>query len=80
MSGKVNITTLADDQAGDGLIAQHGLSLWIEVFGHRIHFDTGQGNAIEYNAIKLGIDLSNTDALVISHGHYDHTGGLAAGR
>ncbi len=72
----LNIIILADDQADPGLMAQHGLALWIEAFGKKILFDTGQGNAIEYNALKLGIDLSKTDAVVLSHGHYDHTGGL----
>lgn len=76
-AGQVNITILADDRAGAGLTAQHGFSLWVEVSGQNILFDTGPGNAIEYNAVKLGVDLSQTDAITLSHGHYDHTGGLA---
>jgi len=76
-SGSVRITILVDDQAGDGLIAEHGLSLWIEAGDRRILFDTGQGVALEANARKLGVDLSQTDILVLSHGHYDHTGGVA---
>jgi len=73
----VKITILVDNHAGDGLSAEHGLSLWIEKDSHRILFDTGQGGALAPNAEKLGIDLSMTDSLVLSHGHYDHTGGVS---
>jgi len=58
------------------LSAEHGLSLYIEYGGHRILFDTGQGNRFLKNAGVLGIDISLVDALVLSHGHYDHAGGL----
>jgi 7,8-dihydropterin-6-yl-methyl-4-(beta-D-ribofuranosyl)aminobenzene 5'-phosphate synthase len=71
------ITILADNQAGGGLRAEHGLSLWIEVAGRRILFDTGQGAVLGDNATKLGIDLGTAENVVLSHGHYDHTGGLA---
>ncbi len=74
---QVNIIIIANDQADADLTAQHGLSLWVEASGQNILFDTGPGNAMEYNALKLGVDLSRTDAIVLSHGHYDHTGGLA---
>lgn len=73
----VKITILVDNRAGDKLIAEHGLSLWIETEGKHILFDTGQGNALETNAKVLGVDLATTDILVLSHGHYDHTGGIA---
>ena len=73
----MKITILVDNQADDGLIAEHGLSLWIETEGKRILFDTGQGSALEANARVLGVDLDKTDILVLSHGHYDHTGGIA---
>jgi len=72
----VTITLLVDNQAGAGLIAEHGLSMWIESEGQRILFDTGQGSAFARNARVLGIDLKKTDILVLSHGHYDHTGGI----
>jgi 7,8-dihydropterin-6-yl-methyl-4-(beta-D-ribofuranosyl)aminobenzene 5'-phosphate synthase len=69
---------LADNVAGRrGLLAEHGFSLWIEADGHRILFDTGQGLALGHNAEALGIRLARADAVVLSHGHYDHTGGLA---
>jgi len=72
----VKITMLVDNQAGHGLVAEHGLSLWIETEGKRILFDTGQGSALETNARALGVDLGTTDILVLSHGHYDHTGAI----
>jgi len=74
---KVRITILVDNHAGDGLSAEHGLSLWIETEGRHILFDTGQGGALESNVRALGVDLGETDILVLSHGHYDHTGGIS---
>jgi 7,8-dihydropterin-6-yl-methyl-4-(beta-D-ribofuranosyl)aminobenzene 5'-phosphate synthase len=77
MVDTAEITILVDNQAGTGLQAEHGLSLWIEVARRRILFDTGQGTALPRNAAKLGIDLGTAEIAVLSHGHYDHTGGLA---
>jgi 7,8-dihydropterin-6-yl-methyl-4-(beta-D-ribofuranosyl)aminobenzene 5'-phosphate synthase len=76
MSASLKITILVDNQAGEGLVAEHGLSFWIETDGKSILFDTGQGGALATNAGVLGVDLSKTDVLVLSHGHYDHTGGI----
>jgi 7,8-dihydropterin-6-yl-methyl-4-(beta-D-ribofuranosyl)aminobenzene 5'-phosphate synthase len=59
-----------------GLLAEHGLALWIEADEHHILFDTGQGLALAHNAEALGVDLSLTDSVVLTHGHYDHMGGL----
>ena len=73
---QVRITILIDNQAVSGLKAEHGLSFWIEADDKHILFDTGQGSAFESNARILGIDLGETDLLVLSHGHYDHTGGI----
>ena len=56
--------------------AEHGLSLYIEANGHKILFDMGQTNLFLENAKKLGIDLSQVDIAILSHGHYDHGGGL----
>jgi 7,8-dihydropterin-6-yl-methyl-4-(beta-D-ribofuranosyl)aminobenzene 5'-phosphate synthase len=74
----ISITVLVDNQAGTGLKPEHGLSLWIEAGGKRILFDTGQGKALVENARQLGVPLEKTDFLVLSHGHYDHTGGVAS--
>ncbi|MEZ4599223.1 MAG: MBL fold metallo-hydrolase [Syntrophotaleaceae bacterium] len=73
----LKITILVDNNAGDGLLSEHGLALWIDTGERRILLDTGQGGCLLPNAERLGIDLTRTDALVISHGHYDHTGGMA---
>jgi 7,8-dihydropterin-6-yl-methyl-4-(beta-D-ribofuranosyl)aminobenzene 5'-phosphate synthase len=79
VSGDVKLTILADDHAGrEGLLFEHGLSFYIETGETRILFDTGAGGVLEHNARALGIDLAETETVVLSHGHYDHTGGLAA--
>ncbi|MDN5357092.1 MAG: 7,8-dihydropterin-6-yl-methyl-4-(beta-D-ribofuranosyl)aminobenzene 5-phosphate synthase [Candidatus Methanomethylophilaceae archaeon] len=57
---------------------EHGLSLFIETKEKVILFDTGQGDRFVRNAEILGADLGKVDATVISHGHYDHGGGIAA--
>lgn len=71
------ITILVDNRPGEGLEAVHGFSALVERGGRRILYDTGQGGALAANAAKLGIDLASVDSLVLSHGHFDHTGGLA---
>jgi 7,8-dihydropterin-6-yl-methyl-4-(beta-D-ribofuranosyl)aminobenzene 5'-phosphate synthase len=76
-SAPVNITILVDNRAGSGLIGEHGLSVWIEAAGRRVLFDTGQGHALMLNSAVLNIDLTEADTLVLSHGHFDHTGGVA---
>jgi 7,8-dihydropterin-6-yl-methyl-4-(beta-D-ribofuranosyl)aminobenzene 5'-phosphate synthase len=74
-----HITVLVENTANrQGLLAEHGLAFWIERGDRRILFDTGQGMALAHNADKLGIDLSTASDVVLSHGHYDHTGGLLA--
>jgi len=71
------ITVLVENTAGGrGLLAEHGLSFWIEIGSRRILFDTGQSEILFHNARILGIDLGKVDAIVLSHGHYDHVGGL----
>jgi len=64
-------TTLRDDMK-----VEHGLSLFIETEKRKILFDMGQTEAFSENAETLGIDLSQVDMAVLSHGHYDHGGGL----
>ena len=78
MAASVRITILVDNQAGEGLAAEHGFALWIETGGKNILFDTGEGPALLHNAPQLGVDLATADCLVLSHGHHDHTGGVAA--
>jgi 7,8-dihydropterin-6-yl-methyl-4-(beta-D-ribofuranosyl)aminobenzene 5'-phosphate synthase len=56
--------------------SEHGLSLFIEFDERKILFDTGQSDLFILNAEKMGIDLSQVDYLIISHGHFDHGGGL----
>ena len=80
--GQMNaqLLILVDDLAAQGNLAtEHGLAVHIRTPGKSVLFDTGatEGPLIE-NAEILGVDLSRLDAAVISHGHYDHTGGLAA--
>ncbi len=73
----MKIITLIDNLVNSpGLIGEHGLSLYIDIGDKKILFDTGQSGLFIQNAQKLGIDVSEIDALVISHGHFDHTGGL----
>jgi 7,8-dihydropterin-6-yl-methyl-4-(beta-D-ribofuranosyl)aminobenzene 5'-phosphate synthase len=78
VSRKIRITVLVENTAqGAGLLAEHGLAYWIEFDGQKALFDTGQGNILANNASRLGIPLRKADAVVLSHGHYDHTGGLS---
>ncbi len=77
MSGKVRITVLVENTAqGLGMLAEHGLAYWLEWEGQRVLFDTGQGNVLAGNAFRLGVPLHDVDRIVLSHGHYDHSGGL----
>lgn len=72
------VTLLENTARRPGLTAARGLSLYVEAAGHRILFDMGPDGAFLENARALGIDLSAADAAVLSHGHSDHGGGLAA--
>lgn len=73
----VCVSVLVDDTSYDKLAHEHGLALWVEAGGRRILFDTGQGPALETNARRMGAPIWKADHVVLSHGHYDHTGGLA---
>ena len=77
MAEGISIRILVDNRAEKGLLSEHGFALWIECGGRKILFDTGQSEALTTNSRQIGIDLGATDILVLSHGHYDHTGGLA---
>ncbi len=73
----MKITVLTENTSNNpNLIAEHGLSLYIETANRKILFDMGQTFAFAENAKKLNIDLSDVDIAVLSHGHYDHGGGI----
>ena len=73
----IRITTLSENTAGMGdFLAEWGLSFLIQVDGYNVLLDTGAGISAVHNVDTLGIDLNSVDKLVLSHGHYDHTGGL----
>ena len=73
----MRITVLMENTCRrEDLAGEHGLSLLIETAEKTILFDAGQSGAFADNAVKLGIDLKNVDFAVLSHGHYDHGGGL----
>lgn len=73
------ITILCENTAGSmfGLTGEHGFSALIEKDGEKILFDTGQGFTLKHNTSILGVNFNEINKIVISHGHYDHTGGLA---
>lgn len=75
----IKVTTVVENTTFQPeLQAEHGLAFHIEADGVNILFDTGQTDLLLQNALTLGIDLLEVDAVVISHGHYDHIGGLNA--
>ncbi len=74
---KLCITTLSENTAGAGnFLAEWGLSILVETDEANILLDTSAGISASHNADILGIDLSKIDKIVLSHGHFDHTGGL----
>ena len=74
----MKITSLLENTASTPAVtAEHGLSLYIETNEHKILFDMGQTDLFAKNAEVLGIDLSAVDLAILSHGHYDHGGGLS---
>lgn len=73
----MKITALVENTTThDDIETEHGLSLYIEANGHKILFDMGQSDMFARNADRLGIDLEDVDMCVLSHGHYDHGGGI----
>ncbi len=78
--GKTRITVLCENTAWKpmGITGEHGFSALVEKDGQRILFDTGQGMSLANNAQVLGVNLADIQTVVLSHGHYDHTGGLPA--
>jgi len=58
------------------VIGEHGLSFFIEREEGNTLFDTGQGLGVVHNLKLLGKDINSIKRVILSHGHYDHTGGL----
>ncbi|WP_320129194.1 MBL fold metallo-hydrolase [uncultured Sphaerochaeta sp.] len=75
---EISITTLIENTQGEhtALSVEHGLSFLIEKGDQSVLFDTGQSKKFMDNAAKLGKDLSLVHQVVLSHGHYDHSGGF----
>lgn len=73
----MKVTVVVENTASkDGMIPEHGICFWIEIGATKVIFDTGQGGALLNNARILGTHLEQAESVVLSHGHYDHTGGL----
>lgn len=73
----MRIVTLMENRAvSEGFLCSHGLSLYIETRNHKILFDMGQDDGFLKNAGKLGADIGGVDIAILSHGHYDHGGGI----
>jgi len=73
----ISITIVCENTVGKtGLLGEHGLAFFIQHKKHTLLFDTGAGYALIHNSKRLNIDLSSINYLILSHGHYDHTGGM----
>lgn len=78
MDKSIRITILSENTVGQhwGLLGEHGFSALVEVGGNTFLFDTGQGHVILNNISLLGIDINNINLMFLSHGHWDHCGGI----
>lgn len=73
----MRITSIIENTSNKGLPVEHGLSLYIEKEeGQKILFDMGQSDLFANNAAALSLSIADIDVAVVSHGHYDHGGGL----
>lgn len=74
---KMKIVNLIENTEGtSGCISAHGLSFYVETEKHRLLCDLGPSEDTLKNAALLGIDLRAVDTVILSHGHYDHSGGI----
>jgi 7,8-dihydropterin-6-yl-methyl-4-(beta-D-ribofuranosyl)aminobenzene 5'-phosphate synthase len=79
MSKSIRITVLVENSVHrQGLVAEHGLSFHVQFGEHSLLFDTGQTDLAVINAETLRLPLDRVEAIVLSHGHYDHPGGIPA--
>ena len=75
----MKIVNLIENTEGcSGCASEHGLSFYIETVKHKLLVDTGATDTFIRNAEILGVDLAAVDTVILSHGHYDHGGGLPA--
>lgn len=73
----MRIINLVENELGEtGCEAAHGLSFYVETENHKLLFDTSPSDVVLRNAQKLGVDLTAVDTVILSHGHYDHSGGI----
>ena len=73
----MKITVLSENTSiNENILSEHGLSLFIETDIAKILFDMGQSDLFSINAEKLSVNLKEADIAILSHGHYDHGGGL----
>ncbi len=70
------ICLMENTAQADNILSEHGFSLYVETTKHKLLIDAGQSSAFAENAKTLGVDLSKVDMVMLSHGHYDHSGGL----
>ena len=70
------INLIENTEGASGCTAAHGLSFYVETPKHRLLLDLGPSDETLRNAERLGIDLTKVDTVVLSHGHYDHSGGI----
>ncbi|MGL5092874.1 MAG: MBL fold metallo-hydrolase [Aeromonas sobria] len=75
----LKFSVLVDDDVHlPGCLPEKGLSLLLECDGLKVLFDSGRGQALQHNAAVMGIDLASLTHVVLSHGHYDHVGGIGS--
>lgn len=70
------VNLIENTEGAKGCLYEHGLSFYIETKNHKLLVDTGASDAFIHNAKILGIDLRLVDTVILSHGHYDHSGGI----